>query len=435
MGLTFLYSKMKRKLIVSIVTLFLLLAIDTVSFAQRKTFFLPDGNADELSSFVGQKVKFPKPSNVEREHSAYVFQNTFGGKFDEVYTIKSIKGGKNYQVTLLDESGNQIVIKISSSIYNTKDMRSMANFFLVDKYEEERKKYLDKVLNNSEGLPVAKIIDVDIPTYSTKPSSITIKSDLDGSIVELKSSEEDIKKLCYDFGKILTHPMVKAKYKIVGVKGGSYNIAALCNYNVQNIDDPTDIRILDRVKGEKAFFAEDIAWSYKSSLTKVEKPSNPAIRYGKTTVQSEHNVSKFNYVDNVIDILILGGEKEFDFVLKNISDNSIKVIWNEAVFVGYDGSSSKIMHVGTKYSQRDGDQPPTVIIKGAKIDDCAIPNCNVHYINSDWVIWSMYPDIPKAEPIQLRLMLPIQIKDVVNEYVFIFEAKWSYDHPERLNLD
>ena len=164
---------MKRKLIVSIVTLFLLLAIDTVSFAQRKTFFLPDGNADELSSFVGQKVKFPKPSNVEREHSAYVFQNTFGGKFDEVYTIKSIKGGKNYQVTLLDESGNQIVIKISSSIYNTKDMRSMANFFLVDKYEEERKKYLDKVLNNSEGLPVAKIIDVDIPTYSTKPSSIT----------------------------------------------------------------------------------------------------------------------------------------------------------------------------------------------------------------------------------------------------------------------
>jgi hypothetical protein len=27
---------------------------------------------------------------------------------------------------------------------------------------------------------------------------------------------------------------------------------------------------------------------------------------------------------------------------------------------------------------------------------------------------------------------PIQIKDVVNEYVFIFDVEYEYNHPERL---
>ena len=167
-------------------------------------------------------------------------------------------------------------------------------------------------------------------------------------------------------------------------------------------------------------FLDDLSGKYVSILTKVEKPSNPAIRYGKTTViEDDKKVSKYSYVDNIIDIIILGTSQQFDFILKNVSDNSIKVVWNEAVFVNFDGSTSKIMHVGTKYSQREADQPATTIIKGAKIEDLAAPNCNVRYsdILKEWVTDSMYPSIPATSPGQLRLMLPIQIKDVVNEYI------------------
>ena len=57
----------------------------------------------------------------------------------------------------------------------------------------------------------------------------------------------------------------------------------------------------------------------------------------------------------------------------------MKLIWNEAAFVGLDGSTSKIMHVGVKYSEREGDQPATTIIRGAKIDDIAVPTYNVYY--------------------------------------------------------
>ena len=167
----------------------------------------------------------------------------------------------------------------------------------------------------------------------------------------------------------------------------------------------------------------------------MEKPSNPEIRYGTTTVVEDDKVTKFSYVDNAIDIIIFGSSTQFSFVLKNVSDNSIKVVWNEAVFVDYDGSTSKIMHLGTKYSQKDGDQPASTVIKGAKIEDVAVPTVNVRYSDllKDWVTDSMYPSDPGKEPGQLRLMLPIQLKEVINEYIFVFDVKYVFKYPERLN--
>ena len=404
----------------------------SVSFGQKKGFNLPDLSAEELTHYIGHRIKFSKsPSVVERDMAAYVFYTKCGGK-ETIYTIKSVKGSKKYEVDLQDEDGSIIKIKISHKSMDFECLYDMTSFYSVDDYETEYNKWNGKEIKNSDGQPVAKIIDVDLPIYSTTPSSFTVKSDFDGSTFK-EQKEEFVNKICSQYGKILTHPMVKTQYKIVGVKDpGVFGVGT--TYNVQNVDDPNEIKTAREYDFKNGIFADDIAWHYHSNLVKVEKPSNPAIRYGKTTVQSENNVSKFSYVDNVIDILIFSGEKEFDFVLKNVSDNSIKVIWNEAVFVGYDGSSSKIMHVGTKYAQRDGDQPPTTIIKGAKIEDCAIPNCNVKLVDSDWKVISMFPFAQKSEPIQLRLMLPIQIKDVINEYVFVFEADWSYDHPERLIL-
>ena len=35
----------------------------------------------------------------------------------------------------------------------------------------------------------------------------------------------------------------------------------------------------------------------------------------------------------------------------------------------------------------------------------------------------------------IRLMLPIQIKNVVNEYTFIFKIYYTYDHPELLKTN
>ena len=54
-------------------------------------------------------------------------------------------------------------------------------------------------------------------------------------------------------------------------------------------------------------------------------------------------------------------------------------------------------------------------------------------IGNGWKKHSMLPEkyIGK-EAGEIRLMLPIQIRDVINEYTFIFKVYYTYDHPELL---
>lgn len=267
--------------------------------------------------------------------------------------------------------------------------------------------------------------------------NLIVKSDFDNS--HFNCRPEDAEKMCSKIGTTLSHPKVKATYQIVGLNitepSSEFDIPK--NYfNVKN--SITGAITKCSMNNPKSIIRDDLSGEYISVLSQVEKPSNPAIRYGTTTVvEDDKKVSKYSYVDNVIDILIFGSSKQFDFVLKNVSDNSIKVVWNEAVFVNFDGSTSKIMHVGTKYSQREADQPATTIIKGAKIEDIATPTCNVMYseVLNEWLTLSMYPSASATTPGQLRLMLPIQIKDVINEYVFVFDVNYVYNHPDRLNLE
>ena len=57
-------------------------------------------------------------------------------------------------------------------------------------------------------------------------------------------------------------------------------------------------------------------------------------------------------------------------------------------------------------------------------------------IGSGWATRSMLPEkyIGKDAG-EIRLMLPIQVKDVVNEYTFVFKVYYTYDHPELLNAE
>ena len=250
-------------------------------------------------------------------------------------------------------------------------------------------------------------------------------------------------------GETITHEMVKDQYEVVNVyvgQAGSGDASlAMPMYTVKNKRTGEEVNC-PYTKAKEAPFQSALKGSYKTALIKVEKPEDATNRYGETKVIQDAGVDKYSYNDSIIDITIFGTKEQFGFILKNISNHSLKIIWNEAAFVGLDGSTSKIMHVGTKYSQRESDQPATVVIKGAKIDDVATPTANVYYdegvkigystIGSGWKTKSMLPEEYKGkEAGEIRLMLPIQVKDVVNEYTFVFKVYYTYDHPELLNAD
>lgn len=249
-------------------------------------------------------------------------------------------------------------------------------------------------------------------------------------------------------GKTIKHDMVKDEYEITDVFMGedkTTDATAVTNVTVKNKRTGATVSC-PYSKVNIAPFADALKGSYKTALAKVEKPEDATNRYGETKTIQDAGVDKFSYNDSIIDITIFGTSEEFKFVLKNISEHSLKIIWNEAAFVGLDGSTSKIMHVGTKYSQREADQPATVVIKGAKIDDLATPTANVYYdegykigystYGNGWKTRSMLPkEYSGKEAGEIRLMLPIQIKDVVNEYTFVFRVYYTYYHPELLHAE
>lgn len=424
----------------------ILATISVVTFAQAnygKYSMQQSSSEEELQKYVGQRVRMFSYNGFslysKNGHDEYIFTNKLGGTKGTIYTIQKIKVGSQIVIELISDAGKKVKAKVNiDGANNYKGMQSCSSFFLVDKFKEDGQNLIGKTFMNSEGQPVAKVVDfqmVDIKESYPQPYLI-VQSELDGS--KVMCTEDKARQIFQPLGKIISSPKVKWSFKVVGIKEDEKKpLTSYPFYNVQNTENPSIFRTGTLSNPENGIFSEDLAGHYISVLSKVEKPSNASIRYGKTTIVEDKNITKYSYVDNVIDILIFGGSKQFDFILKNVSNNSIKVIWNEAAFVDFDGSTSKIMHVGTKYSQREGDQPATTIIKGAKIEDLAAPNCNVRYsdVLKEWVTDPMYPKAPALSPGQLKLMLPIQIKDVINEYVFVFDVSYVYDHPERLNLE
>ena len=241
-------------------------------------------------------------------------------------------------------------------------------------------------------------------------------------------------------GRKFTNPKVKAEYEVTDAlmtsQKSSYSFSAkypTLHFVVKNSITGEKITVPAETAEHDAFI-KDLSGKYISTLVKVEKPADSRVRYGKTKTVELDGITKYNYADDYIDILIFGTSQEFKFLLKNVSQNSLKVVWNEAVFVDFNGSSSKVMHVGTKYSQKNDDQPSSILIKDASIDDIAVPTVNIRYSDAlkEWVTDPMYPSKPAEIPGEVKLMLPIQVKDVTNEYVFVFKVDWIYNNPELL---
>lgn len=248
-------------------------------------------------------------------------------------------------------------------------------------------------------------------------------------------------------GTSFPDPLIKGEYKITDVKleKPSTNFYSIHNkdrmkviqYYVSNSAIDRSFVTSDLETTLDIYKKVDKGGSYKAVLDKVEKPEDPTERYGDIQTIVEGGVTKYSFEDELIDIIIFGTSTQFSFKLTNKSQNTIKVIWDDAVYVDYSGSTSKIMHSGIKYNERENSQPASSIIRGASLTDIACPTSNVRYsdVLKEWVTDSMYPTAITKDVKQIRLMLPIQIKDVINEYVFIFNVSYSYDYPDKLNLD
>lgn len=237
-------------------------------------------------------------------------------------------------------------------------------------------------------------------------------------------------------GRKYADPQVKGAYVVDDVKlvnkSGDFEVLNFIRYYVSNPEIGRRFTTGDVDQTVREYLLEDKAALYQSYLKEVEKPKNPTQRYGEIKKIDEDSLNRYSFEDENIKIAIFGGESRFVFSLSNKTANTIKIIWDDAVFVQTNGVTSKVIHSGIKYSERENNQTPSIIIRGATLEDFALPTSLVRNDGLSWVEESMFPSEVSYTVKQIRLMLPIQIEDVVNEYVFIFNVKYKAKHPERL---
>lgn len=176
--------------------------------------------------------------------------------------------------------------------------------------------------------------------------------------------------------------------------------------------------------------------SYSVGLTSVESPADAKQQFGETKVVNfdENGVSKYRFEDDYIDIVWYVDSKEFNFVLTNKSDHSLKINWDDISFVDINGKVGRVMHSGVKYTDRNNSQPATTVPKGANISDLLLPTGNVYYVSGQYGGWRekyLIPCIYKSsEEMQsgaslyvgknMTIMMPIMIENVQNDYTFTF---------------
>jgi hypothetical protein len=66
-------------------------------------------------------------------------------------------------------------------------------------------------------------------------------------------------------------------------------------------------------------------------------------------------------------------------VIKNLTNNPIKIFWEESAYISPSGTAGRIIHNGIKLLDRNQPQAPTVIPPGALITDYIVPSDNIYF--------------------------------------------------------
>lgn len=182
---------------------------------------------------------------------------------------------------------------------------------------------------------------------------------------------------------------------------------------------------------------------YNIALSKVVKPQNAQIRYGKmtTVTDQDKSVTKYSYVDNFISIIWLATDIGFNFILENKSGNSLKVEWDESSYIDMNNSPSRVFHNGVKYVDRDKSQPATVVPNETTLEDFVLPSNLTDYkekafysTDKEWISDPLIknPDVYREDLVgkTVKVLLPISVKGVINEYTYIFKIDWVWTYPE-----
>lgn len=164
-------------------------------------------------------------------------------------------------------------------------------------------------------------------------------------------------------------------------------------------------------------------------LINIEKSISGESVTDSTNISNTQNPIGLNitsYSDSLMKISWMYNLTHLDFILENISKESYKILWDDMSYIDIDNNGHRIFHKGIKMNDREKPQAPTVVMKKTNLNDIIIPYDYVEYSDyfKRWVFRYLNPSgKAQVENKEIRVLMPIEIKGNIIEYIFTFRLK------------
>jgi hypothetical protein len=157
------------------------------------------------------------------------------------------------------------------------------------------------------------------------------------------------------------------------------------------------------------------------------------------------SVGPLTYVDSSLAASFDIGKKDISFVLRNQTPNTIKVLWDESLFIK-NGSPGKVMHGGVKFTDRNQSMPPSVVPAGTTFEDVIVPSENVYWKEGYYSQYGSSPggwekndllpsNLSKGD--KIGVFMPMNIGGSTKEYNFTFridDSKTEYKQVRTMDV-
>lgn len=180
---------------------------------------------------------------------------------------------------------------------------------------------------------------------------------------------------------------------------------------------------------------------YRMELTEVVRPASATQQYGTPKIDQvrDSGKTKFSFEDRLARVIAFPTSTSFYIVVENKTDHSMKINWDDAAIVPFDGRSMRVVNGSATFATRTQPQPPTVIVRKGRITDMVLPVDNWTFSTYGGTsIEPFMPDLPYTAAQAsttldgyerqyvgktVQLLLPLEIEGITNEYVFTFTVR------------
>ena len=160
---------------------------------------------------------------------------------------------------------------------------------------------------------------------------------------------------------------------------------------------------------------------YSMKLVDVESPKNGLISNERTI----HGIDFGVYKDDIMDVSLIFHPSYVDVNLKNNTDATISVVWDETVFSGLDGTSDAVVHSGTFFRDKNLSQVPSSVVRGTNLKEIIVPKSKIVLYRDGVAVRNFLPRSERWIGNKINIALPIISKNEKIEYIFIFESSFE----------